>query len=170
MVSLTWSTSHAVFVTEIDDEHKEIFAAVANLQAALGTGLLSEVRNLTLRLISCIVGHFAHEERLMRAARYGSIRWHKQRHEAARRRVAQFALRIEQGDTRAAGELVGYLSSWLPEHAGLADRMMGAFLRNHQRGMFKVTFRAGTKPLDSCDWVDIRGDALDPQALEKGSS
>jgi hypothetical protein len=64
-------------------------------------------------------------------------------------------------------ELVEYLTSWLPEHAGLADRMMGAFLRNHQRGMFKVTFRAGTKPPDACAWVDVRGDAFDPQASEE---
>jgi hemerythrin len=113
------------------------------------------------------VGHFAHEERLMRAARYGSIRWHKQSHAAACRRAGQFAQRIEQGDAAAGVELVEYLTSWLPEHAGLADRMMGAFLRNHQRGMFKVTFRAGTKPPDACAWVDVRGDAFDPQASEE---
>ena len=170
MVSLTWSTSHAVFVTEIDDEHKEIFEAVARLQAALASdGPLSEVRKLTQRLISCIVGHFAHEERLMRAARYGSLRWHKQRHSAASKRVGQFVLRIEQGDTKAGVELVEYLTSWLPEHAGLADRMMGAFLRNHRRSMFKVTFRAGTKPMDACAWVDVKGDTFDPQASEKCS-
>jgi hemerythrin len=170
MRSLKWSTSHAVFVTEIDDEHKEIFAAISNVQKVLtNRGPLLEIRKLTQRLISCVVEHFAHEERLMGAARYGSLRWHKQKHNTARRRVGQFVRRIEGGDTKAGLELVEYLTSWLHDHTRLADRMMGAFLRNHQRCMCKLTFRAGTKPMDACGWVDANGDTFDPQTSENGS-
>ena len=162
MRSLKWRTSHAVFVTEIDDEHKEIFEMVSNLQKALsGSGPSLEIRKLTQRLTACIVGHFAHEERLMRAARYDSMDWHKQQHTAARRRVGQFVLQIEQGDPKAGVALVEYLTSWLRDHTRLADRMMGAFLRNHRR-ICKLTFRAGTIPLDSCAWVDANGDRIDP--------
>jgi hemerythrin len=64
-----------------------------------------EIQKATQRLTASIVGHFAHEERLMNAARYGSLRWHKQAHNAARRRVGQFVLRIEQGDSAAGVEL-----------------------------------------------------------------
>ena len=68
MASLKWSMSHAVFFPEIDDEHKEIFAAVFKLQEALTRGgLLPEVLALAQRLAACAVEHFAHEERLMRA-------------------------------------------------------------------------------------------------------
>ena len=163
MSCLQWSTSHAVFVTEIDDEHKEIFQAVGRVQEVLtGRSPLLEIQKATKRLISSIVGHFAHEERLMSAARYGSIRWHKQAHNAARRRVAQFVLRIEQGDSAAGVELVDYLTSWLNDHTRVADRMMGAFLRNQRRCM-KLTFRAGTKPIDACAWVDVNGDAFNPR-------
>ena len=164
MRSLKWRTSHAVFVTEIDDEHKEIFEMVSNLQKALsGSGPSLEIRKLTQRLTACIVGHFAHEERLMQAARYGSINWHKQQHDAASSRVGQFVLGIEQGDHKAGVALVEYLTSWLRDHTRLADRMMGAFLRNHRR-ICKLTFRAGTKPMDSCAWVDADGDRFDPLA------
>jgi hemerythrin-like metal-binding protein len=107
MRSLKWSTSHAVFVTEIDDEHKEIFAAVSSVQRVFTSGgPLSELPKLTQRLTCCIVDHFAHEERLMRAARYGSMRWHKKSHDNARRRVGQFVVLLEQGDTKAGIELV----------------------------------------------------------------
>ena len=151
MRSLKWSTSNEVFVAEIDDEHKEIFVAASNLKMALYNGGPSpEITRLTLCLVSCIEGHFAHEERLMRAARYGSLRWHKEAHDAARRRVGQFVGRIQKGDTNAGLEMVEYLTSWLHDHTALADRMMGAFLRNHRRAMWKVTFQAGTKPMDSC--------------------
>jgi hemerythrin-like metal-binding protein len=148
MVSLQWSTSHAVFVTEIDDEHKEIFDEVSQLQ--------------TERLAACLNGHFAHEERLMRAARYTAVHWHQRSHRAARRRIAQFVERIKQGDAAAGSELAAYLTAWLPDHAGVADRMMGAALRNQQRGMWTMTFRAGTKPMDACAWVGTNGEAFDP--------
>ena len=97
----------------------------------------------------------------MRASRYGSMRWHKQQHDNASRRVGQFVLQIEQGDAEAGLALVDYLTSWLRDHTRLADRMMGAFLRNHQR-IAKLTFRAGTKPMEACDWVDSRGEKFDP--------
>jgi hemerythrin len=162
MRTLKWSISHAVFVTEIDDEHKEIFQAVSNLQEALSRRDASpNLGKLTQRLVDCIVEHFAHEERLMRAARYGSLRWHKQQHDHARMRTGQFVARIEQGDAGAGIELVEYLTSWLRDHTRLADRMMGAFLRNRQRCV-KLTFRAGTRPVDACDWVDSKGDKFDP--------
>lgn len=168
MRSLKWTTSHAVFVTEIDDEHKEIFQTVANVQkAVVNHGSVEEVRKLTQRLVSSVIDHFAHEERLMRAARYGSLRWHKLKHDAAQRHVGQFALRVEQGDSAAGRELVEYLTAWLPEHACLPDRMMGAFLRN-QRRCVKLTFRAGTKPLDACAWVGADGETFDPQTNGSG--
>ena len=162
MRSLKWSTSHAVFVAEIDDEHKEIFEAVSHLQTALSSpGPPPEIPKLTERPIACIVGHFAHEERLMRAARYGSLNCHKQQHDAAKRRVEQFVIQIEQGDPKAGVELVEYLTAWLRDHTRLADRMMGAFLRNHRR-VCKMTFRAGTKPVESRAWVDANGERFDP--------
>ena len=163
MPCMQWSTSNAVFVTEIDDQHKEIFEAVGRVQEVLAARSPSlEIRKAIDRLISSIVGHFAHEERLMRAARYASLRWHKQSHNAARRRVEQFVRRIEEGDPAAGGEMVDYLTSWLNDHTRVADQMMGAFLRNQRRCM-KLTFRAGTRPVDACTWVDVNGDAFNPK-------
>jgi hemerythrin len=169
MRSLKWSVSHAVFVPEIDDEHKEIFEEVSKLQEALSNrNPLPKIRELTQRLVDCAVEHFAHEERLMRAARYESLSWHKRQHDAARKRVGQFVSRIEAGDMEAGLALVEYLKSWLRDHTRLPDRMMAAFLRNQQRSLFKATFRAGTKPADACGWVDSRGDKFDPLAVRSG--
>lgn len=151
-----------MFVTEIDDEHKEIFAAVADLRHALSRHDPSvDTRQLTQHLTVCIVDHFAHEERLMRAARYTSLRWHKLQHDNARRRVERFVGELQNGDANAGLALVEYLTAWLRDHTRLADRMMGAFLRN-QRRICQVTFRAGSRPLDACEWVDAGGKRFDP--------
>ena len=165
MPVLKWSSSHAVFVTEIDDEHKEIFEAVSNLQKALASHDSALNQKLTQRLVACIVEHFAHEERLMRASRYGSMPWHKLQHDNARKRVLQFVARMEQGDANAGQELVEHLTSWLRDHTRLADRMMGAFLRN-QRRYAKLTIRVGTKPVGACNWVNSKGDKFDPLAAK----
>ena len=82
MALLKWTRSNEVFVTEIDDEHKEIFQAVFDLQKALTSSAPPpELSKLTQHLVASIDGHFAHEERLMRAARYDFLRWHKQSHD-----------------------------------------------------------------------------------------
>ncbi len=162
MSSLQWSTSHAVWVTEIDDDHKEIFEAVARLQKVLtSAGPPADSRKLIEDLVTSVADHCAHEERLMRAARYPSLRWHKQQHDAARKKVKQFALRIDRQDSTAGVALVEYLKSWLHDHTRVADRMLGSFLRNHRR-VAKLTFRAGTQPMNARAWVDAKGDAFDP--------
>ena len=161
---MRWDTSHAVFVSEIDDDHREIFEALAGLQLALGgRGTAAEVGVRTRRLVDRVAEHFAHEERLMRAARYGSLNWHKQQHDGARRCVSEFVGKMQAGDAQAGREMAEYLAVWLDNHTRLADRMLGAFLRNRRR-VWKVTFRAGTKAADACGWVDSRGDRFDPES------
>ena len=165
MASLRWDTSHAVFVTEIDDEHKEIFEAVSEIErmGSTQTSIL-EVSKLSQRLIRRVGEHFAHEERLMRAARYSALQWHKRQHDHAKRRVQEFAARMELGDQAAGFELVRYLHSWLFDHTCIADRMMGAFLRN-DRCMGKVTIRTSTKPTDAVSWTDSNGERFNPPRL-----
>jgi hypothetical protein len=75
--------------------------------------------------------------------------------------------RIEAGDPKARLELVEYLTEWLNDHTRIADRMLGSFLGNHQRTLYKATFQAGTKPLDGGGWVTADGDAFHPVLSEK---
>jgi hemerythrin len=139
-----------VFVTEIDDEHKEIFAAVGDLQEALSGGALSKpISDLTSQIAAAVHGHFLHEERLMRASRYPSFGWHKRLHDAARKRVRQFIGRLSQGDATAGAELAEYLKAWLHDHTRLADQMLGAFLRN--RRLYKMTIQARSKEAEKVD-------------------
>lgn len=159
---LKWDASHAVFLTEIDDEHKEIFQALADLQEAVSSqARIEDVCRLAERLTLAVGQHFAHEERLMRAARYRSIDWHRRLHLHARRRVRQFVARLETGDLAACRELVEYLMEWLDNHTRLADMMLGAFLRNEMRAC-TMSFRTGTQPMEACEWVDSSGAKFNP--------
>lgn len=163
MRSLKWDLSHAVFVTDIDDDHKEIFSALARIQSALcDPSSTPNQTALAETLARKVEDHFAHEERLMRAARYGLFSWHKRSHDAARKHVARFIRRVGRGDPAAGPALITYLTDWLHHHTRLPDRMLGAFLRNHRRAA-KIVFTAGTKSPDSGAWVDSRGEPFEPK-------
>lgn len=163
MLRLKWSTSHAVYIPEMDDEHQGIFKALSGLGTVVaGRAGAAEVRKSTDGLIGRIEDHFAHEERLMRAARYPSMRWHKQRHEGVRKQVGQLVQRVRKGDREAAPELIDFLTDWLDGHTRVADMMLASFLRNHRRGMYRVTFRAGTREAGEVEWVDSQGERFEP--------
>ena len=132
--SFHWTDGHAVFVPEIDAEHRNIYRAGAALDHALLAGARApQIREMVRAAVSSIEDHFAHEERLMRAARFSGLEWHKRQHDGARKRVKAFARRLEAGEKQAAQELLDYLGPWMRDHVGLADRMMCAYLRNRQR-------------------------------------
>ena len=163
MVRLEWSVSQSVSVAEMDDEHVEIYQSLAALQSLLAAEAPpSAIRKQCKDLGAQVEGHFGHEERLMRAARYDAVRWHKRSHDHARKRVGQYLSLLDEGDASAAPALIEYLVSWLGDHTRLADMMLGAFLRNHRLGLYKVSFRAGTRPVDACEWVDSQGEKFNP--------
>jgi len=129
-----WHKSNSVFVSDIDQEHRAIFQAAGELQRALRSRApLFQTQEILHRLIACSEDHFAHEERLMRGSRYLSFEWHKQQHDTVRKRLRRYVPLVENGDAEAGTELIEFLTHWLNDHTAVADRMMGAFLRNQQR-------------------------------------
>jgi hemerythrin len=129
-----WSDGHAVRVPAVDDEHRRLFRLCADLQRAMMAGAATtEVQSIVEDLVIHVALHFSHEEREMRSAGYSLYAWHKRQHHTARSKVRLLERRIRRGDRDAALELLEFLSGWLNDHIRLADRMLGAYLRNHQR-------------------------------------
>lgn len=129
-----WTRANAVHLPEIDAEHRAIYRAAGDLQHGIEAGASrGRILELLHAVAATIEDHFTHEERLMREARYESYAWHVQQHNAARRRFMQSIGEVEAGAHQSAALLVDYLSGWLRNHTSVADRMMGAYLRNYNR-------------------------------------
>lgn len=144
MRGFKWNSGQAVFLSEVDAEHRAIVQAGGELHQAIQGGASSErVRDLLRALSATLEEHFAHEERLMEATRYSSLQWHTGQHNAARRRVQECAGRVEAGEAKAASELLDYLGHWIRDHIAVADRMMGAHVRNHRLGNAAPRARVG---------------------------
>jgi hemerythrin-like metal-binding protein len=129
-----WSSDHSVFLPEMDAEHRAIYRLGDELHKALLAGAdPAQLKSILVNLLETTEQHLRHEERLMRAMHYTAFAWHKRQHDTVRKKAKALTRRIEGGDANAAGELLEFLSIWLRDHMGLADRMMGAYLRNYLR-------------------------------------
>jgi hemerythrin len=129
-----WNESHAVHVPEVDGEHQQLFRLCDDLQRAMIAGAPSpDVQSIVDDLVIHAAHHFSHEEREMRASGYSLYAWHHRQHHTARFKIRVLERRIRRGDRDAVLELLDFLSAWLSDHIRLADRMFGAYLRNHQR-------------------------------------
>lgn len=129
-----WNTAHAVYLPEIDAEHRAIYQAAAEMQQAVDGGApQGRVLAIFHGLVAAAEDHFAHEERLMVDTNYRSRDWHCSQHETARKRARQCGSGMAAGDEDAAPEFLEFLASWMRDHMSVADRIMGAHLRNYGR-------------------------------------
>jgi hemerythrin-like metal-binding protein len=134
MALIKWSDGNAVYVPEIDAEHRGVFLIAGELHKALLAHAAPEkVRAVLRNLLTRTEAHLQHEERLMRAVDYPSYEWHKRQHDTVRKRFKALAPRIAGGDSDASMLLLDFLTGWLRDHTALSDRMMASYLRNHDR-------------------------------------
>ena len=134
MQHFKWTKAHAIFLPEIDAEHRNLFRMAEDLHQAVRAGAeAARVQELARPLAVAIEEHFAHEERLMRSAACPDAAWHKAQHDAARKKMGPLFAEIERGEVDAAGELIEFLGKWFRDHMSLPDRMMGAHVRNFER-------------------------------------
>jgi hemerythrin len=129
-----WTRAKSVFMPELDAEHRSLYEMGENLHQGWRAGAPPEAMLPPLRaLLAAAEEHFAHEERLMRAAHYPLLNWHKRQHETARNASRPLVARLEAGDRQAVRELLVFLSGWMKDHLAVADRMMAAALRAFAR-------------------------------------
>jgi hemerythrin len=129
-----WNKGYDVFLPEIDAEHREIFRLAAELQNALDSGAKKAGVEGAMESLASVLGeHFAHEERLMKAASCPSYEWHRRQHSTARKQIRRVRTAFAAGDADAAGAYLEFLSRWLGDHLSVTDRLMSAQVRNYSR-------------------------------------
>ena len=134
MRSLLWTEENSAFIPEIDAEHQSLFEKAQDLRQALVDEAAVEQMEYRLRRLSGeIAAHFEHEEGLMRQARYAATDWHLRQHETGRVRLAGLRAALRTGDRRTMLEALELMAAWLRDHTGVADKMLGSYLRNHSR-------------------------------------
>lgn len=130
---------NSVHVPEIDAEHQSIYRLAGDLRGALLNGAKQgQVELLARRVSTEVAAHLTHEERLLRTSRYPALEWHERQHQTGRARLARLERAVARGNLDGVFDALESLAGWLRDHTSVADRMAGAYLRNHWRSRSTV--------------------------------
>jgi hemerythrin len=134
MQHFKWTKSQAVYLPQVDAEHRNLYRMAEDLHQAVRAGAeAARLQEIARPLLAGFEEHFAQEERLMRSAGCPDFEWHKTQHDTERNRGARMIQELEVGDPAAARIYLEFLYRWLKDHLSLTDRMMGSHVRNHDR-------------------------------------
>jgi hemerythrin len=129
MAELSWGEKYAVGFQGIDDEHKEMFDAVQELESALERN--AETAAPLKKLVDATAKHFASEELMMRTAKYPGLALHAANHRRLMEKVEAFAARHGQGGVAVDQHALKFLRDWLLYHIENDDARLGGWLKDH---------------------------------------
>src|SRR5436305_2211858 len=102
MQHFKWTKAHAVYLPQVDAEHRNLFRMAEELHQAVRTGAeAARVQELVRPLLAGVEEHFAHEERLMRSVACPEYDWHKLQHDTMRKRGKRLIEQMEAGEADA---------------------------------------------------------------------
>lgn len=131
---LEWDESLSVQVKALDDQHKQLFELLDELQQAT-----TEDREAALRreivgdLVEYTKIHFAFEETLLSRNGYPELEPHRAAHTKLAEQVEAYAKAADGGAGPLGTDLYFFLRTWLNGHIRGSDRRYGPFL--NERGV-----------------------------------
>jgi hemerythrin-like metal-binding protein len=123
MALFTWNDEYSVGVQSIDKQHKKLFGMVNELHDAMSAGKGSQLAPAIIeRLANYAQEHFAHEEDMMKLAKYPDFANHRAEHDKLVGEVARMARGIGDGSVGLAMRLQEFLCNWLKTHIAQRDK------------------------------------------------
>lgn len=117
-----WKAEYETGISEIDAQHRRVFAMAAELHAAILEGCdQATLGALLAGLASFSREHFEAEESLMRAVNYAGLAEHHAAHNQLSSAIGAVS--------RITPDAAGLLNGWLTHHITEVDRKMSAALR-----------------------------------------
>ncbi len=132
-MAIKWTDDLAVGITDIDTQHKELFAQINTLSTAMTQGKgKEEIGKIIAFLGDYTVKHFGNEEKKMDAKAYPKSAAHKAMHAAFIATFQKLSSDLEKNG--ATSSLVidvnVKVGEWLKNHIAETDKQLGAFLKN----------------------------------------
>lgn len=127
---MDWTPDLSTGVPSIDDQHKQLFLWLAELQSATADQRTLFGVYVITRLKHYIREHFAAEEALMRAAAFPGLDQHIAEHTTFRTRLEELQLRSIGEDI--SEDTVRFLTEWLTHHITGTDMAYVPYLKKQQ--------------------------------------
>ena len=119
-----WRDGFKINVTQVDREHKHIFALVKQLDVTTVNETLDD-------LLEYVVTHFSNEQQLMEDSGYPAFADHLKLHEEFSATVADFLSVSDSWDDDRVQALRRFLNKWLIGHIMTHDLRFGNWYRDH---------------------------------------
>lgn len=130
MAFLSWRSSYELGVTQIDTEHRFLFALINEFHDThKAGGSRGDVLQVLTRLIAYAEVHFQHEQGLMTAEAYPRIEHHIGAHDGLVRSIFKLNDSLESGVANVDAKALQFLKLWLTEHIVQEDLDFADFLR-----------------------------------------
>lgn len=131
-MAIEWTEDLAMGVTEIDNQHKELFRRINLLLDACNQHKAKDEVGQTIEFLgNYVVEHFGHEERYMDFYGYPESVDHKEHHRQFINSLQELKDRFE-ADGPGAHIIImtnRAVVGWLNSHIRNVDRLLGAYLR-----------------------------------------
>ena len=123
MALMTWTEAqYGTKVGFADDEHKDIFSLLNKLyDDATGGADRSQIGSSLDALITCVVDHFAHEEKEMEAKGFSDLGSHKVEHDKLIATCAGLQKQFHAGEADVTDEVGQMVKGWLDNHIPTYD-------------------------------------------------
>ena len=132
-MKLQWTEDLSVGVEEIDNQHKELFDRINNLDSAMKQGRAKEeVVRLIEFLDKYVIIHFSAEEKYMTDYSYAGYALHKTKHDWFKKEFSDIRTKLDAGVITPDVIMLSnnLLITWFSNHIRSIDMMLGNFLKS----------------------------------------
>lgn len=130
MTHFEWTSDLETGNSEIDEQHKSLFALANELQTATETHAADRetVEDCVWQLTDYVTQHFADEQELMERAGYPALPVHIGLHDYLTGETMRMTARFMNGETLVPDDIAPFITTWLRRHIGEADRAFVEYL------------------------------------------
>lgn len=137
-----WKEDFATGISDVDSQHKEMFAKIGSLINAIDAGKgEKELLDILTYLDGYTVAHFSLEEKLQQDSLYPHLILHQDEHRHFRKQLEQMRDKlIKEGFSPHLILLAGRtMTRWLIQHICGMDRDFGDYMRTSRTITLKTT-------------------------------
>ncbi len=130
--AVEWSDDFSVKVSLMDDEHKQLFDLINDLNEAMLDGQSgSKISDILDSLIDYTKYHFGHEEEMLKKINYPHIKEQEMSHRAFVNKMIEFKNELNSGKMLLSVKMIDFLKDWLVSHIINTDSKYTGFAHKH---------------------------------------
>ena len=125
-----WNDSYLLGIPMIDNQHKNFFVILDNLETLNQKQEKSEMHSLINELQNYVIYHFQTEEDLMVKSQSPNIDLHVMEHELFKKKVEEFHHSYYNNNVELLNEMISFMRKWLLIHIGGTDTEYADSIKN----------------------------------------